>query len=171
MRNLPLIALLLLVSSFQSAFSQAFLTNLKTFGTPNEIPILVYPVDKNNLEITSEDLLRTMKLRLIKNGIKPLTLTPGLALSGTTVELITSDLANGGITGVLQLYHLKSSSRYTDLFTDRLYMSDIRPYMPEMFVSGQSTELFIRNTKASFMAFLEESFDTWILKYLEANME
>ena len=70
MRILILLALAFLGSFPASSFAK---NNYKVWGSYNELDYLVDGVRENSVGLTKENLERTLKLRLMKNGIKPIT--------------------------------------------------------------------------------------------------
>ena len=67
MKHLPLIALALLLSFPASSFAY---DNYKVLGNYKELRVIVEEVRENSVGVTEEDLERTLKLRLMRNGIK-----------------------------------------------------------------------------------------------------
>ncbi len=70
MRILILLALAFLGSFPASSFAK---NNYKVWGSYKELDYLVEGVRENSVGLTKENLERTLKLRLMKNGIKPIT--------------------------------------------------------------------------------------------------
>lgn len=160
MKHLPLIALALLVSFSASSFAD---NNYKVLGNYKELKILVEPISENSVGVTKEDLERTLKLRLMKNGIKPRTdfgHKHNLYLNVTVVS------PRGGYAASILVTLNKASSDYVS--PDHGASSD---HLPLFFTSSKDRGIFMGSTKSHFLEDVEQVLDTFILKYLEANME
>ena len=70
MKPLLLIALALLFAFPTSSFAD---NNYKVLGNYKVLDCLVESVDENSVGVTTEELERTLKLRLMMNGLKPIT--------------------------------------------------------------------------------------------------
>ena len=109
MRILPLIAIALLFSFPASSFTD----NYKVLGNYKELDYLVEGVDENSVGVTEKDLERTVKLRLMKNGIKPITKTGTehyLYLNVNTVDINVGGRTVGAAARIDVL--LKRNSRF-----------------------------------------------------------
>ena len=161
MRFLPLIALALLVSFSASSFAD----NYKVLGDYKRLWIGVEPVSENSVGLTEEDLVRTAKLRLMKNGIKPH--TDFKVGDKHWMILNVNILGRRGVNAASVTVELKKS-RSGYLSPDH---GASHAHLPLSFTSGDVNNLVMGFTKSELLESVEEYIDDFILAYLEANME
>ena len=161
MRVLPLIALALLVSFSASSF--AVLDNHKVLGNYKELVLVVEGVRENSVGVTEKDLERTLKLRLMKNGIKPIPDFRNKHYLYLNVNILD---IRGGYAANVRIELKKYSKEYV---SPDHGASD--SHIPRNFVSGYSGGLVTGPTKSFLLENVEEYIGQFILKYLEANME
>ena len=162
MKILPLIALALLVSFSASSFAY---NNYKVLGNYKELKIMVEGVNENSVGVTEEDLERTLKLRLMKNGIKPH--TDYKVGDKHFLYLIVNIMdEKGGYSASLGVSLRKYSFHYVS--PDHGASGG---HIPNSFVSGYVNALVVGSKKSHLLESVEKYLDKFILKYLEANME
>ena len=164
MKHLPLIAIALLFSF--PAFS--FADNYKVLGNYKELHVVVEELDKNSVGVTRKNLERTVKLRLMKNGIKPITDTRSKHYLYLRVNImdILYPIKAIGVAVKLDITLQKYSSDYVS--ADH---GASRDHVPTTILSSHDGGLALKTSKAGVLEVVEEEIDTFILKYLEANME
>ena len=162
MRNLSLIALALLFSFPASSFA---FDNYKVLGNYKELSCGVEKIDENSVGVTEKDLERTLKLRLLKNGIKPITDYDYddkhyMYLNVNIIDVI------GGFAAkvVIEL------NKYSDDYVSPDHGASDH-HIPYEFVSGGFGSMISGATKSDLLENVESCLDDFILAYLEANME
>ena len=172
MKHLPLLALALLFSF--PAYSSSIDDNYKVLGNHKELKVIIAEVDKNVFGVTDWNLEKIIKKRLKKNGIKPLTLDYSLKEAMQKhwlyLESQIMDIDLGARTlGVAVKINISLEKK------SRLYVSPDHgaslDHVPTVFRSAQDSWLGIKTSKADVLELVERVVDTFILKYLEANME
>ena len=160
MKILPLIAIALLFSSPATSFAY---DNYKVLGNYKELKILVEGVRENSVGVTEKKLERTLKLRLMKNGIKPTTDPSSKHFLYLTVLILDE---KGGYSASVEVSLRKYSRDYVS--PDHGAAGDHLPYS---FVSGAVHGLVGGSSKSHLLEAIEGYIDDFILAYLEANME
>ena len=160
MKVLPSIALAFLVSFPASSFGE---DNYKVLGNYKVLNYLVEDVSENSAGVTREDLERTLKLRLMKNGIKPIT---DLGNKHYLYLNVTVTNIRGDYAAYVSVQLKKFSRHYVT--PGHGASSDHLPYV---FLSSQNSAIIVGSTKLYLLEQVEEEIDAFVLKYLEANME
>lgn len=149
----------LLVTFSASSFAD---DNYKVLGNYKELDYAIEGVDENSVGVTDKDIERTVRLRLLKNGIKP------IAQVGKHFLYVNVNIMDirGGYAASIHVDLSKFSSDYVS--PDHGASNEHIPYS---FVSGEINTLFVGSKKSHVLEQVEEEMDEFILKYLEANME
>ena len=160
MKHLPLIALALLLSFPASSFAY---DNYKVLGNYKELRVIVEEVRENSVGVTEEDLERTLKLRLMRNGIKPITDSASkhyLYFRLTILDVI------GGFAASVDINLRKLSGFYLSPAHGVSF-----DHIPSTFQSGGLSSVITGSEKSQVLGIVEKYIDKFILAYLEANME
>jgi len=157
MKHLSILITLLVISSL--ALSGKVYPGLKVKGDYKNLNIIIEDIPENAANLTEEKVVRAVKLRLFRNGIK------------TTVDdyqphylYVNVNISNKGTFYGFDIQLWKYAFQYglDDSITGFSFMPNQGGY-GSVGLAGQNYNFVIQH--------LEESLDVFILDYLESNME
>jgi hypothetical protein len=156
---------LVLYLGISTGFGKVYL-GLKVKGDYKKLHIAFEDVEENPLKISTEDVVRTIKLSLLRNGIKPIDLMIEGSAAQKADHYLYFSMATIPIgrsiaySWTLELAKFTRSYMKTGSETASIYVPRQGDYSP----------FGVEHQKADFLDSLRSRVDKFCLNYLESNM-